>query len=88
VIQCDVTILFKFGLHLRPASKLATTAAGFKSLVRLRYNGCEERADHLLGIVKLAIKTQSQVTLIVEGSDEEEAMVVLIKLFKDGDEHK
>ncbi|MFM9534313.1 HPr family phosphocarrier protein [Lysinibacillus sp. IITD104] len=74
------TVVDPLGIHARPASQLVAKATPFASSIEIR---TEEKAANLksiLGVMGLALKQGSQFTLVVEGEDEEQALVALTTL--------
>lgn len=71
----------KLGLHARPAALLAQTVAKFQSKVAIIKNGQEVDGDSILGIMMLAAEFGSEITVIVNGKDEKEAIKKIEELF-------
>lgn len=74
------TVVDPLGIHARPASQLVAKATPFASSIEIR---TEEKAANLksiLGVMGLALKQGSQFTLVVEGEDEEQALLALTTL--------
>jgi phosphotransferase system HPr (HPr) family protein len=74
VIEREVEIVNRLGLHARAAAKLVQTAGGFESQVSLVKDGEEVDAKSILGILLLAASQGTTVTVRCEGRDEEAAM--------------
>jgi len=83
MIEKDVTIINKLGLHARAAAKLVTCASQFVSGVELNYNGQQVNGKSIMGVMMLAAAKGSELSLIVEGEDEVEAVNALIALVAD-----
>lgn len=84
MIEREVTIRNRAGLHTRPASMLVKTASQFESEVFLRRDNYEINGKSVIGVMTLAAEQGATLTLVVEGEDEEEAADVLAELFEDG----
>lgn len=78
-----VDIINKLGLHARASAKLVTLANKFTADVRLKKDGREVSAKSILNIIMLAAGLGSQVTLIAEGEDAEQAIEELAALVAD-----
>jgi len=78
-----VDITNKLGLHARASAKLVTLANKFTADVRLKKDGREVSAKSILNIIMLAAGLGSQVTLIAEGEDAEQAIEELAALVAD-----
>jgi phosphocarrier protein HPr len=74
VIEREVEIKNKLGLHARAAAKLVHTAARFKSDIKIRKGDEEVDGKSILGILLLAAGRGSTVTLRASGVDEREAL--------------
>ena len=61
------------GIHARPAGMLAKEAKNFKSKITLVGNGREADALRLMAVMSLGLKQGAEMTVRVEGEDEEEA---------------
>lgn len=81
MIEKSFKIKNKLGLHARPAALLAQTVAKFQSKVAIIKNGQEVDGDSILGIMMLAAEFGSEITVIVNGKDEKEAIKKIEELF-------
>ncbi len=81
MIEKNFKIKNKLGLHARPAALLAQAVAKFQSKVAIIKNGQEVDGDSILGIMMLAAEFGSEITVIVNGKDEKEAIKKIEELF-------
>lgn len=81
MIEKNFKIKNKLGLHARPAALLAQTITKFQSKVAIIKNGQEVDGDSILGIMMLAAEFGSEITVIVNGKDEKEAIKKIEELF-------
>ncbi|HUW23761.1 MAG TPA: HPr family phosphocarrier protein [bacterium] len=81
MIEKNFKIKNKLGLHARPAALLAQTVAKLQSKVAIIKNGQEVDGDSILGIMMLAAEFGSEITVIVNGKDEKEAIKKIEELF-------
>ena len=81
MIEKNFKIKNKLGIHARPAALLAQTVAKFQSKVSIIKNGQEVDGDSILGIMMLAAEFGSEITVIVNGKDEKEAIEKIEELF-------
>ncbi|WLR41431.1 HPr family phosphocarrier protein [Bacillus carboniphilus] len=72
-----VEVFLKKGLQARPAALFVQEANRFTSDIFLEKDGKKVNAKSIMGIMSLAISTGAIVTLIAEGSDEQEAIEAL-----------
>ena len=84
MIEREVTVRNRAGLHTRPASMLVRTASKFTSEVFLRRDNYEINGKSVIGVMTLAAEQGATLELIVEGEDEEEAADAIAELFEDG----
>ncbi len=83
MIVKTIEIINKLGLHARAASKLVKLAARFESKVLLRKAEREANGKSIMGVMMLAASKGSQLELVVEGADEQDAMAALEALIAD-----
>ena len=83
MLQQDVEIINKLGLHARASAKLSQTANQFKSDVNLIRNGNKVNAKSIMGVMMLAAAKGSSIGIEVDGADESEAMLALLALIQD-----
>ncbi len=74
MIERDVEIVNRLGLHARAAAKLVHTAGAFRSKVTLIKDGEEVDAKSILGLLLLAAAQGSRVLLRTQGDDEVAAL--------------
>ena len=84
MLSRKITIKNPSGLHLRPAGVLSQTAMKFKSDIVIEYGEKRIVAKSVLNVMAAGIKSGTEVNLIVEGEDEEEAMKTLVETIESG----
>ena len=82
MIQRDLTIINRLGLHARATAKLVQLLAPFQSSVTLAAKGREINAKSIMGVMLLAAGQGTLVKLRVEGNDEVEAADAIASLFE------
>ncbi len=70
------------GLHARPAGMLVKAAAGFASTVTVTAPTGKADAKRLMAVMRLAAKQGMELTITVEGPDEEAAAASLQEFLK------
>lgn len=78
MIERELEIVNRLGLHARAAAKLVHLTARFESQVWLTKDGEEVDAKSILGVLLLAAAQGSKVAVKCEGRDEEEAMEAIV----------
>lgn len=81
--EVDVEIVNKLGLHARAAAKFVSLASTFNSDIELAKDGRRVNGKSIMGVMMLAASQGTQVRLIAEGPDEEEAIEELTDLIND-----
>ena len=82
MIERDITVTNRLGLHARASAKLVQLMAGFKSTVHLTHRGREINAKSIMGLMMLAAGKGSVLKARVDGPDEEQAWVAMLELFE------
>jgi phosphocarrier protein len=80
MIERDIEIKNKLGLHARAAAKLVHTAARFKSDIKIRKGDEEVDGKSILGILLLAAGRGSTIRVRADGVDERDALDAIEKL--------
>jgi phosphocarrier protein HPr len=84
MIEREVTIRNKSGLHTRPAATLVKTAARFKADFFIYKDGMEINGKSIIGVMTLAAEQGSKLLLRFDGPDEGEAAGAVVELFLRG----
>ncbi len=78
----SVEILNEAGLHARPAGILVKAATQFSSVIEIEYNGSTYNAKSMMKVLSMGLKKGAEISIIANGSDEEEAVEALIELIE------
>ena len=81
LIEREVLIINRAGIHARPAAKLVRTAGSFASDIFLESGGERVNGKSIMGIITLGATYQTTVKIIADGDDEEAAVAALQDLF-------
>jgi phosphocarrier protein len=84
MIQIDLRVTNRAGLHTRPAAMLVKVASQYTSDIYLEREGFSINAKSIIGVMTLAAEQGSTLALVVEGPDENEAAEALKELFASG----
>ena len=76
----EITVNNEVGLHARPATYFSQKANEFKSGIWVEKEERRVNAKSLLGVLSLGIVQGTTITLIADGSDQEEAVKALAEL--------
>jgi len=80
MLQQEVEIINRLGLHARASAKLTEVAGRFKSSVWVSRNGRRVNAKSIMGVMMLAAAKGSTLVVETEGPDEQEAMAAVTRL--------
>lgn len=83
MIERELEIVNRLGLHARAAAKLVHLTSPYESRITLSQNGEEVDAKSILGILLLAAPQGTTVIVRCDGEDEDAAMQDIIDLFAD-----
>ena len=83
MLQREIEIINKLGLHARAAARLTQVAGQFKSDVWVGRNGRRVNAKSIMGVMMLAAAKGSKISVEIEGPDEVQAMEALQALIAD-----
>ena len=76
-----VKIINALGLHLRAAAQLVKASSRFKCRIIIRNEYRQADCKSLLNLIALAASYGSEVTLIFEGEDVQDAQEAILNLF-------
>ncbi|MFC5435936.1 HPr family phosphocarrier protein [Rhodanobacter umsongensis] len=82
MLEQEVVITNKLGLHARASAKLVQLVQGFKATVWLISKGREVNAQSIMGVMMLAAGLGSTLTIRAEGPDEQAALAAVAALFE------
>lgn len=83
MIEREIEIVNRLGLHARAAAKLVHLAGSFACDVTLSQDGDQVDGKSILGILLLAAGQGARISVRCSGSDEEEAMAAIVALIAD-----
>lgn len=84
MIKRTVRIVNKLGLHARPAAMLVTTAAQHESEVFFTKDDLRVNGKSIMGVMTLAAEKGANLTIEVDGPDEESTMQELLRAIESG----
>lgn len=82
MIQTQVTIINKLGLHARAAAKFVGCASAFSSKIQAGRDGKLVDGKSIMSVMMLAAGKGTVLDLHIEGRDEEEALAALQALIE------
>jgi phosphocarrier protein HPr len=84
MLERDVTIVNKNGLHARPAAEIVKAASRFKSHIIIVRDDLEVNAKSIMGVMMLAAEFGSTISVRADGPDATEAVEEIVKLITSG----
>lgn len=82
MLEKEIVITNRLGLHARASAKLVQLVQGFESTVWLLSKGREVNAQSIMGVMMLAAGLGSPLTVRADGPDEEAALAAVVALFE------
>ena len=80
MLEKEVTIINKLGLHARAAAKLVNVATKFSSQIEIEKDGQRVNGKSIMGVMMLAANQGSNVLLLADGDDAAESLTEMEKL--------
>jgi len=84
MIEKEIVIRNRAGLHTRPAATLVKLAAKYKSEFTIVKDGLEINAKSIIGVMTLAAEQGAKLLLRFDGEDELAASEAIVGLFERG----
>lgn len=84
MVEKEVTIINKAGMHTRPASTIVKIAAKYKADFFLAKDDFEVNGKSIIGVMTLAAEQGSKLLLKFIGPDEEELAKEMVDFFERG----
>jgi phosphocarrier protein HPr len=80
MINQEIIIQNKLGLHTRAAAKLVDTAKKYASRIELVYRERVVDCKSIMGVITLGAQKDHALNIMVSGEDEEQAVEAILKL--------
>jgi len=82
MIERELAVSNRLGLHARASAKLVQVLSGFRCSATLAAKGREVNAKSIMGVMLLAAGPGTTVLLRVDGEEEAAAMAAVAELFE------
>ncbi len=82
IIEEEVEVINKMGLHARAAAKLVQLTNRFKSDIIISLNDLQINGKSIMGIMLLAATKGTKLNISINGDDAEEMMKSIKELFE------
>jgi phosphocarrier protein HPr len=83
MLQQEIEIINKLGLHARASAKLTQTAGKYASEVWVTREGRRVNAKSIMGVMMLAAAKGAVIVIETNGQDEADAMAALVQLISE-----
>ena len=83
MLQQEVELINRLGLHARASAKLTQLAAQYTAEVWVSRSGRRVNAKSIMGVMMLAAAKGSRITVETNGADEAPALQALVALIAD-----
>lgn len=80
MVEREVMIANRAGVHARPAALLVRTANRFQADIYLEKDGERVNGKSIMGIIALGAAYRTTLRVIATGADEAEAVAALVRL--------
>ena len=84
MVSKKIKIIDEQGLHMRPATVFSQTMAGFKSNIQVKHNEKSYDAKSVMMLMTACIKCWDEIEIVVDGSDEQDALQKAIDILEKG----
>ncbi len=84
MIEKDIRVTNRAGLHTRPASMIVRKASEFEAEFFIQKDGYEINGKSIIGVMTLAAEQGATLLLVFDGPDESAAAEAMTELFENG----
>lgn len=84
MVEREVTIRNRAGLHTRPAAAIVKLAAKYKSEFYIEKDNIQINGKSIIGVMTLAAEQGSKLVIRFDGPDEKESCRAMVELFESG----
>ena len=83
MIDGKFKITYENGLHARPATRLVSKANSFQSEMIMEYQEKKVNMKSIMGVMSLGVPANKTITIIFNGSDEDEAFKAITRVINE-----
>ena len=84
MVQFDIEVLNRTGIHTRPAAMIVKTTTKYYSDIFMERNGFKVNAKSIIGVMTIAAEQGTKLKFHIEGKDENDAANEIKSLFNSG----
>ena len=82
MIEKEIVLQNKLGLHARPCSLIAKTASQFKADLKVKKDDMEVNGKSVINLMMLGAPYQTTLEFTADGDDEKQLMTEIIELIE------
>lgn len=83
MLEKEITVKNKLGIHARPAALLVKNAGQFQSKIEIKRDDLIVDGKSIMGVMMLAAEQGATLIFSIDGEDELQAMDAIEKLFEE-----
>lgn len=84
MVSKKVKVINSQGFHMRPASNFASAMGKYSSDVKLEVNDAEVNGKSVMNLIAACIKFGTEINIVCDGTDEEEALKDAVSMVESG----
>ncbi len=84
MVSKELKVVNSQGFHMRPATVFVNNMSKYKSNVTIKFNGRDVNAKSLMNVIAACIKFGSEIEVVCEGEDEQEALNEAVQMIESG----
>ena len=83
MVSENIMVTSQLGIHLRPAGAMCNEAVKYQANISFKYGEDKSKSANAKSVISASgVKCGEEITLIADGSDEEEALKAVAASFK------
>ena len=84
MVSKELKVVNSQGFHMRPATGFVNNMSKYKSDVTIKFNGRDVNAKSLMNVIAACIKFGSEIEVVCDGEDEQEALNEAVQMIESG----
>lgn len=84
MVSKELKVVNSQGFHMRPATVFVNNMSKYKSDVTIKFNGRDVNAKSLMNVIAACIKFGSEIEVVCDGEDEQEALNEAVQMIESG----
>lgn len=84
MVSKQLKVINSEGFHMRPASGFAAAMGKYSSDVKIEVNGTEVNGKSVMNLIAAGIKFGTEISIVCDGEDENEALNEAVSMIESG----